>query len=332
MAIPDTMTVITIDRPGGPEVLRAERRAVPKPGPGEVLIKIAAAGLNGADLSQRQGRYPVPPGATDLLGLEASGTIVALGEGAAGWKIGDPVCVLLNGGGYAEYCAAPAAHCLPVPRGLSLVEAAALPEVVMTVWLNVVEIGRLKPGEFLLVHGGSSGIGTLAIQLAKALGARVLATAGSAEKCRRCAELGAERAIDYREEDFVAVANDATAGAGVDVILDMIGGDYLQRNLAALAPQGRLVMIAFKAGSKINVDFSPIQAKQLAITGSRLRPRAVAEKARLAVAVRKAVWPLIESGTIRPVIDSTFPLRDAARAHERMQASLHIGKILLTMG
>ena len=330
MTVPDTMTVIAIDRPGGPEVLRAETRPVPKPGRGEVLIKIAAAGLNGADLSQRQGRYPVPPGASDLLGLEASGTIVALGEDAAGWKPGDEVCVLLNGGGYAEYCVAPAAHCLPVPRGLSVVEAAALPEVVMTVWLNVFEIGRLAPGEVLLVHGGSSGIGTTAIQLARALGSRVLATAGSAEKCRRCVELGAERAIDYREEDFVAAANDVTRGAGVDVILDMVGGSYLQRNLAALAQKGRLVMIAFKAGIRIEVDFSPIQAKQLTITGSRLRPRPAAEKARLAAAVRKAVWPLLESGTIRPVIDSTVPLREVVRAHERMQASLHVGKILLT--
>ena len=335
MTVPDTMTVIAIDRPGGPEVLRAETRPVPKPGRGEVLIKIAAAGLNGADLSQRQGRYPVPPGASDLLGLEAAGTIAALGddlggEDVAGWKVGDPVCVLLNGGGYAEYCVAPAAHCLPVPRGLSVVEAAALPEVVMTVWLNVFEIGHLAPGEVLLVHGGSSGIGTTAIQLARALGSRVLATAGSAEKCRRCVELGAERAIDYREEDFVAAANDVTRGAGVDVILDMVGGSYLQRNLAALAQKGRLVMIAFKAGIRIEVDFSPIQAKQLTITGSRLRPRPAAEKARLAVAVRKAVWPLLESGTIRPVIDSTVPLREVVRAHERMQASLHVGKILLT--
>jgi putative PIG3 family NAD(P)H quinone oxidoreductase len=335
MSIPDTMTVIAIDRPGGPEVLRAQTRPVPKPGRGEVLIRIAAAGLNGADLSQRQGRYPVPPGASDLLGLEASGTIVGLGEDPGGeegtdWKLGDEVCVLLNGGGYAEYCVAPAAHCLPVPRGLSLIEAAALPEVVMTVWLNVFEIGRLAPGEVLLAHGGSSGIGTMAIQLARALGSRVLATAGSAEKCRRCAELGAERAINYRDEDFVAVVGEVTGRTGVDVILDMVGGGYLQRNLAALAQKGRLVMIAFKSGIKIEVDFSPIQAKQLTITGSRLRPRPAAEKARLAAAVRKAAWPLLESGTIRPVIDSTVPLREAARAHERMQASLHIGKILLT--
>ena len=332
MTLPDTMTAIVIDRPGEPDVLRPEPRPVPKPRRHEVLIRIAAAGLNGADLSQRQGRYPVPPGASDLLGLEAAGEIVACGDGVTQWRIGDVVCVLLNGGGYAEYCVAPAEHCLPVPRGLSVVEAAALPEVVMTVWLNVFEIGRLAPGEHLLVHGGSSGIGTMAIQLARALGARPMATAGSAEKCRRCEELGALRAINYREEDFVAVAGEATNGAGPDVILDMVGGDYLQRNLAALAWQGRLVMIAFKAGVKINVDFSPIQAKQLTITGSRLRPRSDPEKARIAAAVRKAVWPLIEAGAVRPVIDSTFPLREAARAHERMQASRHIGKILLTTG
>ena len=332
MSIPETMTAIVIDRPGGPEVLRPETRPVPRPGRGEVLIRIAAAGLNGADLSQRQGRYPVPAGASDLLGLEAAGEIVALGADVAEWRVGDEVCVLLNGGGYAEYCAAPAAHCLPIPRGLSVVEAAALSEVVMTVWLNVVEIGRLAPGEFLLVHGGSSGIGTTAIQLANVLGSRVIATAGSAEKCRRCAELGALRAINYREEDFVAVAREVTQGAGVDVILDMVGGSYLPRNLAALGWQGRLVMIAFKSGVKIEVDFSPIQARQLTITGSRLRPRPRDEKARLVAAVRRAVWPLIEAGRVRPVIDSTFPLRAAAEAHERMQASRHIGKILLTIG
>lgn len=330
--LPETMTVIQIDRPGDPEVLRPATRPVPKPARDEVLIKVAAAGLNGADLSQRQGRYPVPSGASDLLGLEVAGEVVAVGSEAAGWRVGDQVCALVNGGGYAEYCAVPAAHCLPIPRGLTVVEAAALPEVVLTVWLNVFEIGHLRPGETLLVHGGSSGIGTTAIQLARALGSRVLATAGSAEKCRRCAELGAVRAINYREEDFVAVANEVTQGAGVDVVLDMVGGDYLQRNLAALGWQGRLVMVAFKAGAKLTADLSPIQGKQLTITGSRLRPRSAPEKARLIAAVRKAVWPLVEAGTVRPVIDSMVPLRDAARAHERMQASRHIGKILLTTG
>jgi NADPH2:quinone reductase len=332
MALPQTMTVIVIDRPGDPDVLRPESRPLPKPARNEVLIKVAAAGLNGADLSQRQGRYPVPSGASDLLGLEAAGEVVACGDEVTAWRVGDQVCALLNGGGYAEYCVAPAEHCLPIPRGLTVVEAAALPEVVLTVWLNVFEIGRLGPGETLLVHGGSSGIGTTAIQLARALGSRVIATAGSAEKCRRCVELGAVRAINYRDEDFVAVANEVTRGAGLDVILDMVGGDYLQRNLSALGWQGRLVMVAFKAGTKITVDFSPIQGKQLTITGSRLRPRSAAEKARLVAAVRKAVWPLVEAGIVRPVIDSTVPLREAARAHERMQASRHIGKILLTTG
>jgi NADPH:quinone reductase len=326
------MTAIIADPPGGPEALRPQTRPVPRPGPDEVLIKVAAAGLNGADLSQRQGRYPMPPGATDILGLEASGEIVAVGETVSQWKVGDQACALLIGGGYAEYCVAAASHCLPVPRGLSVIEAAALPEVIMTVWLNVFDIGRLKPGERLLVHGGASGIGTAAIQMAKAFGARVIATAGSAEKCETCRKLGAERAINYREEDFVAAVAAATGGAGVDVILDMVGGDYLQRNLTALGWRGRLVMIAFKAGARIQVDFSPIQAKQLTITGSRLRPRSIAEKARIAAAVRKAVWPQLDSGGIRPVIDSIVPFREAARAHERMQASLHTGKILLAMG
>lgn len=332
MTIPETMTTIVADAPGGPEVLRPRTRPVPKPGPGEVLIKVAAAGVNGADLSQRQGRYPMPPGATDILGLEAAGEIVAIGDDVTEWRIGDAVCALLVGGGYAEYCVAAAGHCLPVPRGLSVVEAAALPEVVMTVWLNVFEIGALRPGETLLVHGGASGIGTAAIQMAKTFGARVLTTAGSAEKCRRCQDLGATRAINYREEDFVAAVGKATGGAGADVILDMVGGDYLQRNLAALGWRGRLVMIAFKDGVRIEVDFTPIQAKQLTITGSRLRPRSVLEKTRIAAAVRETVWPKIETGSIRPVIDSIVPLREAASAHERLQASRHVGKVLLATG
>jgi putative PIG3 family NAD(P)H quinone oxidoreductase len=326
------MTVIVAAHPGGPDVLVAEQRPLPKPGPGEVLIKVAAAGVNGADLSQRRGHYPMPPGAPDVLGLEAAGEIVALGEGAGPWRVGDKVAALLIGGGYAEYCVAHASHCLPVPAGLTVVEAAALPEVVMTVWLNVFEIGGLKSGETLLVHGGASGIGTAAIQMAAARGARVFATAGSPEKCRRCVELGASRAIDYRAEDFVAAVADATGGKGADVILDMVGGDYLQRNLSALGWRGRLVMIAFKAGARVEVDFSPIQAKQLTITGSRLRPRPVAEKGRIAAEVHRHVWPLIEAGRVRPVIDSVVPLREAARAHERLEASLHIGKVLLASG
>ncbi len=327
-ALPETMTVIVPERPGGPEVLTPVTRPVPKPGRREVLIKVAAAGLNGADLSQREGRYPLKD-IPDVLGLEASGLVVALGDDVTEWRIGDSVCALLLGGGYGEYVVAEASHCLPVPKGVSLVDAAGLPEVAMTVWLNVFEIGGLRPGETLLVHGGSSGIGTMAIQLARALGSRVFATAGSPEKCQRCVLLGASRAINYRSEDFVAVVNQETKGAGVDVILDMIGGDYMQRNLSALGWQGRLVMIAFKEGAKIALDFSPIQAKQLTITGSRLRPRGATEKGRIAAAVRKVVWPLIETGGIKPVIDTTFPLRDAAKAHARMQASQHIGKILL---
>jgi NADPH2:quinone reductase len=328
-AVPETMTAIVAERPGGPEVLQAVTRPVPKPGHGEVLIKVAAAGLNGADLSQRWGRYPMPPGTPDVFGLEASGTIAALGEGVTGWQLGDPVCALLVGGGYAEYCAVPAVQCLPVPRGLSVVEAGALPEVAMTVWSNVFELGMLRPGDVLLVHGGASGIGTIAIQLAKALGSKVIATAGSAEKCRRCETLGAARGINYREEDFVAAALQETGGAGVDVVLDMIGGDYIQRNFQALAPGGRLVMLAFKKGAKTEVDFGAIQTKQLILTGSRLRPRPIPEKGRLTAAVRKAVWPLVEAGAVRPIIDGTFPLREAARAHARMEASEHIGKILL---
>jgi NADPH:quinone reductase len=326
--LPETMTAIVPERPGGPEVLKPVTRPLPKPARREVLIKVAAAGLNGADLSQREGRYPLKD-IPDVPGLEASGLVVALGDDVTEWRVGDSVCALLLGGGYGEYVTAEASHCFPVPRGVSLVDAASLPEVAMTVWLNVFEIGGLRPGETLLVHGGSSGIGTMAIQLARALGSRVFATAGSPEKCQRSVLLGASRAINYRSEDFVAVVQQETKGAGVDVILDMIGGDYMQRNLSALGWQGRLVMIAFKEGAKLSLDFSPIQAKQLTITGSRLRPRSATEKGRIAAAVRKVVWPLIEAGSIEPVIDSTFPLRDAARAHERMQASQHIGKILL---
>ncbi len=329
-AVPEMMTVIAADKPGGPEVLRPQQRPVPRPGKGEVLIKVAAAGVNGADLSQRLGRYPMPAGAPDIIGLEAAGEIAALGDGVTGWRVGDRVAALLVGGGYAEYCLASALHCLPVPSAMSTVDAAALPEVVMTVWLNVFDIAGLRAGQTLLVHGGGSGIGTMAIQMAKALGSTVLATAGGPEKCRRCEALGAVRAIDYRAEDFVAAVARQTGGAGVDVILDMVGGDYMQRNLSALGWRGKLVMIAFKHGPRTELDFSPIQAKQLTITGSRLRPRSIEEKARIIGDVRRVVWPLIEAGTIRPVIDSTFPMRDAARAHEHVEASRHFGKVLLT--
>lgn len=328
--IASAMTAIVAPTSGGPEVLTRVERPVPRPGYGEVLIKVAAAGLNGADLSQRLGRYEMPPGATDILGLEASGTVVAVGDGVGQWRLGDEVCALLIGGGYAEYVTAPAVQCLPIPRGISLVDAAALPEVTITVWLNVFELAALRPGERLLVHGGASGIGSMAIQLAHTLGSRVYATAGSAEKCARCEALGAVRAIDYKREDFAAVIQEETAGAGVDVILEMIGGDYLQRGMNVLAFGGRLAIIALKNGSKPAFDFSVFQRKDAKMMGSRLRPRPIAEKARLVAAVRKAVWPLIEEGRVKPVVDRTFPLAAAAQAHAYMESGAHVGKLLLT--
>lgn len=326
-ALPTAMRAVIADGAGG---LRVAERPLPLPSHGEVLIRIAAAGLNGADLSQRQGRYRMPPGAPDVLGLEAAGEIVALGDGVGQWKIGDKVCALLIGGGYADYCVAPAGQCLPVPNGLTPVEAAALPECVITVWLNVFELGALGPGDRLLVHGGSSGIGTTAIQLARALGARVYTTAGSHEKCRRCESLGAHLAIDYKREDFVAAIERAAGPMSIDVVLDMVGGDYVMKDARLLAPGGRLVMIAAKKGSKIDFDYQALTEKDARLTGSRLRPRPVAEKSRLAAAVKKAVWPLIEEGRFRPVIDSTFPLTEAASAHAHMEEGVHIGKILLT--
>jgi putative PIG3 family NAD(P)H quinone oxidoreductase len=329
--LPGTMTAIIAPTSGGPEALKLVERPVPRPVHGEVLIKIAAAGLNGADLSQRLGRYPMPPGASDILGLEASGTIVALGDGVADWKVGDQVCALLIDGGYAEYVAAPAVQCLPVPRGVTVVDAAALPEVVITVWLNVFDLADLRPGERLLVHGGASGIGTMAIQLARALGSRPYATAGSPEKCARCTALGAVRAIDYKREDFVAVIAQETGGAGVDVILEMVGGDYLARDMNALAFGGRVAIIALKQGSKPAFDFSVFQRKDASMMGSRLRLRPLHEKARLVAAVRKAVWPLIEDGRVKPVIDRTFALKDVAPAHAYMESGVHVGKVLLTM-
>jgi putative PIG3 family NAD(P)H quinone oxidoreductase len=329
--LPRTMTAIVAPTPGGPEALLKVERPVPRPGHGEVLIKIAAAGLNGADLTQRMGRYEMPPGATDILGLEASGTIVALGDGVTQWKAGDEVCALLIGGGHADYVAAPAVQCLPVPRGVTLVEAAGLPEVVITVWLNVFELAALRPGERILVHGGASGIGTMAIQLAHALGSRAYATAGSPQKCSRCESLGAVRAIDYRREDFVAVIAQETGGAGVDVILEMVGGDYLARDMTALAFGGRVAIIALKNGSKPAFDFSIFQRKDARMMGSRLRPRSITEKARLVAAVRKAVWPLIEDRKVKPVIDKTFAFKDVAQAHAYMESGAHVGKVLLTM-
>ena len=327
--IPETMTAIEIRKPGGPEVLAPGKRPVPRPGPGELLIKVAAAGINGADLSQREGRYPMPPGAPDILGLEVSGTVVAAGPGTSRWRVGDPVCALVLGGGYAEYCLASEAHCLPIPRGVELVAAGGLPEVVMTVWINVFEHGALKPGETLLVHGGASGIGTTAIQLARLLGARVIATAGNPEKCAACVKLGAEHAIDYRRQDFVAGTKLATDNAGVDVILDLVGAEYLARNLELLKLNGRLVMIAFLGGHTTQVDLRQIQARHAVVTGSRLRPRSAWEKQRIRDVVERAVWPFYAAGKMVPVIDSKFPLAEARQAHERMQSGKHIGKVLL---
>lgn len=327
-ALPSSMLAVIADAAGtGPRIVE---RPVPAPGYGGVLIKVAAAGVNGADLSQAKGRYPVPKGATDILGLEAAGEIVAVGDGVTQWRKGDHVCALLIGGGYAHYVAVPAVQCLPVPKGLTVVEAAALPECVITVWLNVFELGALKPGERLLVHGGSSGVGTTALQIATALGSIPYATAGSAEKCKLCESLGARRAIDYKREDFVAAMEREVGNAAIDVILDMVGGDYVMRDVRLLAPGGRLVMIAAKKGSKIEFDYTALTEKDGRITGSRLRPRPIPEKGRLVAAVRKAVWPLIEDGRFRPVIDKTYPLADIAQAHAHMEGA-HSGKILLTM-
>ena len=330
-ALPQSAPCIEISEPGGPEVLVATTRPVLNPGHGEVLIQVAAAGVNRPDTNQRKGNYPPPPGASDIPGLEIAGTIVALGEGVDAWTIGDQVCALVTGGGYAAYCTAPAAQCLRVPDGLSLIEAAGLPETFFTVWTNVFERGRLVAGETLLVHGGSSGIGTTAIQIATALGARVIATAGSKEKCDACLALGAVRAINYNEEDFVALAKEETDGNGVDVILDMVAGSYIPRNIDALARDGRHVSIALLGGVKAEVNFAKIMLKRLTLTGSTLRPRSIDEKAVIANALRKRVWPLIDAGEIRPVVHATFPLGEAADAHRLMETSTHIGKIILTL-
>ncbi|MCH8183694.1 MAG: NAD(P)H-quinone oxidoreductase [Proteobacteria bacterium] len=330
--LPATMTAIEVSEPGGPEALKPVSQPLPSVGAGEILIKVAAAGINRADILQRRGFYPPPPGAPNTPGLEAAGTVAALGAGVSGFAIGDEVCCLLAGGGYAEYCAVPAPQVLPVPKGLSMVEAGAVPETFFTVWTNVFDQAGLKSGERFLVHGGSSGIGTTAIQLAHAFGAETYATAGSAEKCAACEKLGAKRAINYREEDFVAVIKDATNGEGVDVILDMVGGEYVQRNFAALAVGGRLVNIAFMGGAKAQVDFNPFLRKRLTFSGSTLRARPVEEKGEIAASLRQKAWPLLEDGTVKAVIDSTYPLADAPKAHERMESSAHIGKIVLTMG
>jgi len=323
------MRVIEISRPGGPEVLVPADRPVPVPGAGEIVLRVAYAGVNRPDALQRAGAYAPPAGASDLPGLEASGVVVAVGPGVVRWAVGDAVCALLPGGGYAEYVACPAAHALPVPEGMDLRAAACLPETFFTVWTNVFDRGRLRAGERFLVHGGTSGIGTTAIQLAAARGARVFATAGSDEKCAACVALGAERAIQHRTEDFVAVMQ---AEGGADLILDMVGGGYLPRNLQALADDGRLVQIAFLQGPKVEVNFAQVMMRRLTITGSTLRPQSLAAKARIAAALEAEVWPLLAKGRIAPVIDSEFPLVEAAAAHARLEEGRHIGKIVLKVG
>ncbi len=328
-ALPATMKVIELKAPGGPENLVLGTRPVPQPQAGEVLIKVEAAAINRPDVLQRQGKYPPPPGAPDTLGLDVAGTVVAAAPDVTWPQVGERVCALVAGGGYAEYAVAPAPQCLPVPRGLSMVEAASLPETFFTVWTNVFDRARLQPGESFLVHGGASGIGVAAIQMAKAWGARVFATAGTPEKCKACEELGAERAINYKTEDFVAVIKEATQGAGVDVILDMVGGDYTPRNIQALRDDGRIVQIAFLRGHKVEVDLNALMRRRLTLTGSTLRPRPVAVKGQIAAALREKIWPLIEAGRIRPVIHATFPLAQAAEAHRVMDADQHIGKIVL---
>ncbi len=330
-SVPATMTAIAIRQPGGPDVLVPQSQPVPKPGAGEILVKVAAAGVNRPDVMQRQGLYPPPKGASEIPGLEIAGEVVALGPDVARWKIGDRIMALVVGGGYAEYCLAHESHALPVPPALSLIEAAAIPETFFTVWYNVFERGRLAPGETLLVHGGTSGIGTTAIQLAKAFGARVVTTAGSAEKCEACRKLGADLAINYRTEDFVALTKQATGGRGADVVLDIIGGDYINRNYEAAAVEGRIVQIAFQGSSRANVDFLRVMLKRLTHTGSTLRARSIADKAAIACAVEDKVLPLIAAGRVKPVIDSTFPLAQAGAAQARMEASNHIGKIVLTL-
>jgi NADPH:quinone reductase len=323
------MIAIEIREPGEPDVLVPVERPRPVPGSEEVLIKVAAAGVNRPDVMQRRGKYPPPPGASDIPGLEVAGTVEAIGQDVTGWREGDAVCALVSGGGYAEYCVAPVPQCLPVPRGFDMTVAAAIPETFFTVWTNVFERGRLAAGESILIHGGSSGIGTAAIQLARAHGARVFATAGSAVKCAACERIGAERAINYRETDFVAAVRELTGGRGVDVVLDMVGGDYFPRNIEALAMEGRLVEIATLHGAKAEINIMTIMQRRLTITGSTLRARSVAEKGAVAAAVYEHVWPLLESGAVKPIIHATYPLQHAAEAHRVMEAGEHIGKLVL---
>lgn len=331
MNLPDDMTVVEIAAPGGPEQLKPARRPLPKPGDNEVLIRVEAAGVNRPDVMQRQGRYPPPPGASDLPGMEVAGEVVALGSHVSGVSLGDKVTSLLPGGGYAGYALAAAPLLMPVPKGLSMVEAAAIPETFLTVWTNLFERGRCKAGDIVLIHGGTSGIGTTAIQLAKAWGARVFATAGSEAKARACEALGAVRGIDYKTEDFVQVIRAETQGYGVDITLDMVAGSYVQRNLDIAAVEGRVVTISTLGGSRAEINVGMILIKRLTLTGSTLRSRTVAQKAAVAEGVRQNVWPLIESGKVRPVIFKTFPLTEASEAHRLMESSNHIGKIVLTV-
>ena len=327
--IPQSMNYIQIEKHGDPEVLKLHSMPVPEPGPGEVLIKVAAAGVNRPDMMQRKGLYPPPPGATDVPGLEVSGTVVSVGQNVSKPPINSEVCALVTCGGYAEYCLAAASICLPVPEKISLVNAAGIPETFFTVWTNVFKRGQLKAGESLLVHGGSSGIGTTAIQLGKAFGATVYTTAGTSDKCEFCNNLGADAAINYREQDFSEEIKRLTEGKGVNVILDMVGGPYFPKNIRLLADEGRLVQIALMQGSKAEVDFRSLLLKRVTLTGSTLRPRSVEEKTKIAQALQKNVWPLLESGAIRPIIHQTFPLKQASEAHRLMESSTHIGKILL---
>jgi NADPH2:quinone reductase len=329
--LPKSMTCIAIREPGGPDMLVPREQSMPVPGDGEILVKVAAAGVNRPDVMQRQGHYPPPKGATEIPGLEIAGEIVQVGPGVTRWNVGDEVMALVVGGGYAEYCLAFGNHALPVPPNLSMIEAAAIPETFFTVWHNVFERGRLAAGETLLVHGGSSGIGTAAIQLAKAFGARVITTAGTAQKCDACRKLGADLAINYNTEDFVALSKQATQGRGVELILDMVGGDYVARNYEAAAVEGRIVQIAFLASPRVTVDLMRLMLKRLTHTGSTLRARAVDDKAAIARMVEKNVLPLIASGRVKPPIDSTFPLQQASAAHTRMESGNHIGKIVLTL-
>jgi NADPH2:quinone reductase len=327
--VPAEMTVTEIAAPGGPDQFKSARRPTPKPGEGEVLVRVAAAGVNRPDVMQRQGRYPPPAGASDIPGLEVAGEVVALGAGASGVALGDKITALLPGGGYAQYAVAAASLCLPVPKNLSMVEAAALPETFFTVWTNLFDRGGCKSGETVLIHGGTSGIGTTAIQLAAAWGAKVYATAGSADKARFCERLGAVRGIDYHSEDFVAVIREATAGKGVDLILDIVGANYLARNLEAAAVEGRVVVISLMSGAKTEINLGTILTKRLTLTGSTLRIRSVAQKALIAESVRRHVWPLIAEGRVKPIIHATFPLDRASDAHRLMESSQHIGKIVL---